>query len=391
MAETVSGINPTILSWARRQSGLSVAEVARKLKRDPAIVEAWERGDSAPTYVQLERLAYGVYHRPVALFFFPAPPDESPPESSFRTLPASEAADLEPDTRYKIREARALQLSLYELNDGTNPAERRIFEDIVIDPEDSAPEVATRVRVYLGLEEVEGRSYWRSASEWFEECRRSVEDVGVFVFKNSFKQGEISGLCLYDPVFPIIYVNNSTTATRQVFTIFHELAHVLLHLNGITKLDDDYIDALPGDERRIEVFCNAFAAEVLIPHEDFQVRVGELRPDEEGELITSLADKYKVSREVVLRRFLDLGRVSGQSYEALVQKWNYEYEEGRSQGSGGNYYNTQAAYLGDRYMGLAFNRYYQGAISEQRLAEMFGVKARNLPGLEQQYLRRVSR
>lgn len=356
------------------------------------MVEAWERGDSAPTYVQLERLAYSVFHRPVALFFFPEPPDEAPPESSFRTLPAPEAAELEPDTRYKIREARAYQLSLYELNNGTNPAERRVFEDIVVDPEDSAPEVATRVRIYLGIEDVEGRSYWRSASEWFEECRRSIEDVGVFVFKNSFKQREVSGLCLYDPEFPIIYVNNSTAANRQVFTLFHELAHVLLRLNGITKLDDDYIDDLPGDERRIEVFCNAFAAEVLIPHQDFLLRVGELRPDDEGELVAFLADQYKVSREVVLRRFLNLGRVSSERYEALVQKWNHEYEQGHSQGSGGgNYYNTKASYLGDRYMGLAFNRYYQGAISEQRLAEVLGVKARNLPDLEQQYLRRVAR
>lgn len=389
--ETVSGINPTILAWARRQAGLSVVEVAQRLKKDSELVEAWERGDSAPTYVQLEYLAYKVFRRPVALFFFPAPPDEPPPESSFRTLPTPEAADLEPDTRYKIREARAFQLSLYELNGDINPAERRVFEDIVVNLEDSAPEVATRVRFYLGLE-VEGRSLWRQTSEWFEECRRLVEGAGVFVFKNSFKQREVSGLCLYDPVFPVIYVNNSTAATRQVFTLFHELAHVLLHLNGITKLDSEHTDALPGDERRIEVFCNEFAAEILVPHEDFLIRVGELRPDKEGETVTFLAHEYKVSREVVLRRFLDLGRVSSEEYAELVQKWNQEYEESRSQSSGGgNYYNTRASYLGDRYMGLAFGRYYQGAISEQRLAEMLGVKARNLPGVEQQYLRRASR
>ncbi len=303
--ETVSGINPIVLAWARRQAGLSVVEVAERLKKDPAVIESWERGDSAPTYVQLETLAYKVFRRPVALFFFPEPPDEPALERSFRTLPTPEANDLSADTRYKIREARAFQLSRYELNGDTNPAEHKIFEDIKVTAQDSAPRVAAEVRSYLGIE-VETRSAWPSVAEWFRECRRSVEDAGVYVFKNTFKQREFSGFCLYDPVFPIIYINNHTAATRQLFTLFHELAHILLRTSGVTKLHDEYISSLAYEEKRIEVFCNRFAADVLVPEEDFQVRVGKLPPDDE--LVNDLARVYKASRETILRRFLDLGR-----------------------------------------------------------------------------------
>jgi Zn-dependent peptidase ImmA (M78 family) len=386
MAQTVSGINPEILAWARRRAGLSVAEVADRLKKNPAVIEGWERGESAPTYVQLETLAYKVFRRPVALFFFPEPPDEPSPERFFRTLPRPEADDLSADTRYKVREAHAFQLSLYELNGDTNPAERKIFDDITVSSRDSAPEVAATVRQYLGVE-VETRSQWSSPSEWFRECRRLVEDAGIYVFKNSFKQKEVSGFCLYDPVFPIIYINNSTAAARQIFTLFHELAHILLHTSGVTKLHDEYIGTLAREERRIEVFCNQFAAELLVPEEDFQVRVGELPPD--VELINELARVYKVSRETILRRFLDLGRVSSEVYEEMTGQWNQEYES-RSKGSGGDYYATRASYLGDKYLELAFSRYYQGAISEQRLSELLGVKARNIPTLEQRYLGRAS-
>lgn len=387
MVETVSGINPVVLAWARRRAGLSVAEVAERMKRDPAIVESWERGDTAPTYVQLETLAYKVFKRPVALFFFPEPPEEPVLESSFRTLPSSEASDLSADTRFKIREARAFQLSLYELNGDTNPAERKIFEDIKVSAQDSAPRVASEVSGYLGLD-VETRSLWPSVPEWLKECRRQVEDAGVYVFKNTFKQREFSGFCLYDRVFPIIYINNSTAASRQLFTLFHELAHILLRTSGVTKLHDEYISSLADEERRIEVFCNRFAAEVLVPEEDFRIRIGELTPDDE--LVSDLARIYKASRETVLRRFLDLGRVSSKAYEERTEQWNEEYEKSRSEGSGGNYYATATSYLGEKFLGLAFGRYYQGAISEQRLAEMLGVKARNIPNLEQQYLRRVS-
>ena len=386
MAKTVSGINPQILEWARHQAGLSVDEVANRLKKAPEVIEAWERGDSAPTYVQLENLAYKVFRRPVALFFFPEPPDEPTLERSFRTLPTPEANDLSADTRYKIREARVFQLSLYELNGDTNPAERKIFDDITVTPEDSASQVAARVRIYLGVE-VETRFPWSSAAEWFKECRRLLEDVGIYVFKNTFKQREFSGFCLYDPVFPIIYVNNSTAATRQIFTLFHELAHILLRTSGVTKLHDEYINSLADEEKRIEVFCNQFAAEVLVPEEDFRIRVGQMPLD--TEFISDLADVYKVSRETILRRFLDRGRIPSSVYEELTRKWNKEYEA-RPKGSGGNPHATRASYLGDKYMGLAFGRYYQGAISEQRLAEMLGVKARYLPDLEHHYLRRSS-
>lgn len=386
MVEAVSGINPIILAWARRQAGLSVAEVADRLGKDPAVVESWEKGDSSPTYVQLETLAYRVFRRPVALFFFPEPPDEPAPERSFRTLPTTEANDLSADTRYKIREALALQLSLYELNGGVNPSERKIFEDIIVASEDSASQVAARARSYLGVE-VEARSPWPSAAEWFKECRRLVEDAGVYVFKNTFKQKEFSGFCLYDPVFPIIYINNSTAPARQVFTLFHELAHILLRTSGVTKLHDEYIGSLADEEKRIEVFCNRFAAEVLVPKEDFRIRVGQMPPD--TEFVSDLSRLYKVSRETILRRFLDRGGIPSSVYEELTGQWNKEYEN-RPKGSGGNPHATKASYLGDKYMGLVFGRYYQGALSEQRLAEMLGVKARYISDIEQHYLRRAS-
>lgn len=386
MVETASGINPEVLAWARRQAGLSVAEVADRMKKDPAVIESWENGGSSPTYVQLETLAYKVFRQSLAVFFFPEPPDEPSLDSSFRTLPSAEVDDLSSDTRYRIREARAFQLALYELSGGRNRAERRIFDDIAVDAGDSAADVAAEVRAYLGVE-IEVGSQFPSTAEWFKECRRLIEDAGVFVFKNSFEQKEVSGFCLYDAEFPVVCINNSTAAARQIFTLFHELAHILLRLNGITKLDDGYVEALDADDKRIEVFCNLFAAEVLVPEDDFLSRVGERRPDEE--LVGELARVYKASRETVLRRFLDIGRVSRETYEEMAGKWSREYE-GRAGGSGGNYYATRASYLGDKYMGLAFGRYYQGEISEQRLAEILGTKARNIPSLEQHYLRRAS-
>ena len=74
MPKTVSGINEKILVWARQRSGMSVAQVAKATGRDVSVIDSWESGEFAPTYPQLEELAYRVYKRPIALFFSLPPP-----------------------------------------------------------------------------------------------------------------------------------------------------------------------------------------------------------------------------------------------------------------------------------------------------------------------------
>ena len=56
--------------------------------------------------------------------------------------------------------------------------------------------------------------------------------------------------------------------------------------------------------------------------------------------------------------------------------------EFRVAGKGGDYYRTQGAYLGERYLGTVFSRYYQNRISLEQLADYLGVKVKNIPGME---------
>ena len=75
MAKHINGINPDILKWARERSGYTTEAIATFLKKDVSIVNDWESGERALTYVQLEKLA-DKYKRPIAIFFFPEPPEE---------------------------------------------------------------------------------------------------------------------------------------------------------------------------------------------------------------------------------------------------------------------------------------------------------------------------
>jgi Zn-dependent peptidase ImmA (M78 family) len=380
----ISPINPQILYWARTTAGLSVDDVVQKLKRKKitsATILAWESGQESPDYIQLERLAYEVYKRPLAIFFFPQPPAEETPKQAFRTLPDSEIQRLSPRLRYLLRRAQAMQVNLYELYEGVNPAQRQIVRDLPFSLDASVDELAAAVRRFMGIELTE-QLQWKSSDEAFKAWRAALENCGTFVFKDAFKEDGISGFCLHDSQFPVIYVNNSTAVTRQIFTLFHELAHLLSGTGGIDSFNDQrYIKELRGRSRQIEILCNRFAAAFLVPQADFDQHI-DGKPINES-TISSLANRYCVSREVILRRLLQKQLVTRIFYEQMVQKWDDDYLENKSKGSGGNYYLTQGAYLGEGYLETAFSQLYQNKISVEQLADYLGVKVSNISGMEE--------
>lgn len=233
------------------------------------------------------------------------------------------------------------------------------------------------VREYLNVS-VEQQRAWRDDETALKEWRAALQRVGVFVFKDAFRARELSGFCLYDDEFPIIYVNNSSTKTRQIFTYFHELAHLIFHTSGIDKVRDGYIDRLAGDSRQIEILCNSFAAQFLLPEDAF---AGALAGRPASEVTAeSVAALFHVSREVVFRRFLDQGRITEPQYLEAAERWNQQQQAGG--GDGGNHYWTKLAYLGRDYVALALGQFHQNRINENQLADYLDTKPKNVGTLE---------
>jgi len=385
--EPVAGVHPEIFRWARQTIGLSVDDVARILKRSSDEIESWELGNKAPSYAQLEKLAYQVYKRPLAIFFLPAPPDEITPKREFRTLPESDLQTLLPDTYLQIRRAHAYQIALNELFNGRNPVDQPIWQMLALTLSEPIALQANTIRSLLGVD-IESQLTWFSDEVSLKNWRKKIEEAGVFVFKNSFKQKEISGFCLRDYNLPIIYLNNTTTKTRQIFSLLHELAHLLMDMNGLSKFDTDYIDRLPNQEKEIERFCNAIAAEVLIPSIDFLEQTNHLPFDVDNisdENFSNLANRYGVSREAILRRFLDQGRVNKVIYEQKAKFWGSQKKSGGS----GNWYASQNVYLSNRFASEVIGRYYRQQLTIDQAADFLGVKVKNFEGLEQRILQGV--
>ena len=299
-------INRQIVVWARKRAGFNEQEAAKKFPK----ITAWEAGTSLPSYPQLEQMAEA-FRIPIAVFFFPQPPDVPPIQETFRTLPETEFEQLPRRIQQLLRKAKAFQLGLYELCQGRNPADRLITREVEFTARMSVDTMAARVRSYLGVS-LDQQSAWRNAEDALKQWRDALYRVGVFVFKDAFREESFSGFSLYDDVFPIIYVNNSQAETRQIFTLFHELAHLLFHTSGIDLLDDQYVAHLPERPQHIEVLCNRFAAQFLVPEKAFQEAfAGQPATERSAEI---LALRFHVSREFIFRKFLDSGLITQDDY-----------------------------------------------------------------------------
>ena len=349
MAVNQIPITPSMVTWARKRAGYSIEAAATQFKK----IAAWEAEDENvfPTYPQLEEMAKK-FKVPVAAFFFPEPPDLPPISETFRTLPDAQFEEIEPRVRLLLRKAKALQISLAELNGGRNPAERLITRDLQFASDVAVDEMATVVRDYLGVS-IAQQCEWADPDTAVENWRGTLSDAGVFVFKDQFRADRYSGFCLYDDEFPIIYVNNTTAKQRQIFTLFHELAHLLFHTSGIDTNADDYLPFLAGEARRIEIICNRFAGHFLVPNDAFQEAVAGKNISEAT--ARELAAHFNVSWLVIYRKFHDRDWISNQEYTQALGRQGDEWEGV----TGGNYYNNQLAYLGRKYIGMALREYYQ--------------------------------
>ena len=118
-----------------------------------------------------------------------------------------------------------------------------------------------------------------------------------------------------------------------------------------------------------------------MPFDDFaNATTGQTAAGITDEYLASLARRYWVSREVILRKFLDRGWLNRQRYRETVEHWRAGQEP--SSGSGGNYYNTHGVYLGRKYLRAAFLAFDEGRIDESQLSACLGVKGSSLAGLE---------
>lgn len=360
-------VAPEVLRWATRRAGWDESTAFKKVDK----LKYWVTGERRPTFNQLQEFAQAT-HTPLGMLFLPEPPVEPLPIPDMRTMRDvgihTPSADLL-DTIY-LCQRRQDWYRDYALDAGAEPLDLVESESLSTDP----AVAGARLRALLGLEQ-------RRASSW-QEARRDlvdrIEGLGVLVMVSGIVGGdtyrkldpqEFRGFTLADDVAPLIFVNGADTQAAQVFTLVHELAHVTL---GHSALSDTALGE--REAKREERWCNAVAAEVLVPLEAFKARCQDSL-DEDA--LERLAREFKVSTLVVLARAREAGFITweefGPRYEAELKRvQGLARQEGGSHG--GDYYKVQPLRIGREFARAVISSVMEGTTTYRDAYRLLGAK-----------------
>ena len=124
--------------------------------------------------------------------------------------------------------------------------------------------------------------------------------------------------------------------------------------------------------RREEVWCNAVAAELLVPLDTLRLAI--LPNEMPDQTIARLTRQFKVSTLVVLRRLLDAGIFTRAAFDLA---WTYEQERLRGLdkkgSSGGDFYATTLVRVGRRFARALVESTLEGQTLYRDAFRMLGV------------------
>lgn len=336
-------VNPAILRWARQRARISANELAKAFPH----LAGWESGDRRPTLKQLEKYAKRT-HAPIGYFFLPEPPDEPLPIPDFRTHGSDGVAQPSADLLDTIYLCQQRQDWFREHAQMTGADPLAFVGSIVAESDVVA--AAAQIRTSLNMS-IEARRHFRTWEEALTQMVRSAEDLGVMVMRSgvvanntrrSLDRDEFRGFALSDRLAPLVFVNAADSKSGQMFTLAHELVHVFADSTGVS-------DASPrrAAPRGIERWCNAVAAELLVPLAEFEAAY-----DQDSDLwdeVRRLARRFKVSTLVVLRRMHDAGGLSRADFWAHYAAELERLKSIAPKGSGGDFHATEAVRVSRRF------------------------------------------
>lgn len=364
MAITRIHINADILIWAIERVGNNVDEF---LLRNPK-VEEWINGTKLPTLKSLENFAKKLYV-PLGYLFLQEPPLEECPIPFFRSTTNRQNNINIYDTVLAMQD-RQEWLSNYLRQDGM---EKLDFVGIMTADMQRIEDACNKIRDILNIP-INWAADYRTIDDAIKYLTVHLEDKGVIVcfngvvgFNNqrSIPVKECRGFALIDEYCPFIFVNNKDAKQAQVFTIFHELVHILIGYSAGFGDDDTHCH-----QTELECFCDTVAANCLVPKSLLLEEWSQV-----GENYDILTKKFKVSRYVIARRAKEIGLITEQRYYYLYNKWNHETPNLSKPSSGGSFIP-----MAIKKTSRTFLAHVSNAISSNRMLYMDAYRLTGLKG-----------
>tara|TARA_R110002051_G_scaffold143507_10_gene216565 strand:- start:1017 stop:2168 length:1152 start_codon:yes stop_codon:yes gene_type:complete len=366
-------VNNKVLIWARESIAQTKNYVVEKTGINLRRLNQIESGEKHPDLDELKTLAK-TYKRTLAVLLLHEPPKEKPLPKDRRTLDSKELGHFHEKTILAVRKARAFTQSLIELKTDAGISINKFKYSANLETDIS--EISQKIRLDLNLNEVRELE---NINDILDAYIEKVESLGIAVFQMSLTQDNLRGFSIVDEEIPIIGIKRGgEKATSKIFTLFHEFGHILLNTGGLCDLSIKTTSD-------VEKWCNAFAAEILIPTSDLlsnhlvqKYRFEENKIWAKKDLI-ELSSYFHVGPLAILRSLLTNKLTTSKYYNDRHQVWN-KPTFGRSKNpEGRNIAKETIKEKGRNYISLAFSAYDKKRIDIKDLSDFLGIKLSYIP------------
>ncbi|EKR55182.1 helix-turn-helix domain-containing protein [Leptospira interrogans] len=370
-------ITPEVLKWARTSAKYSIEEVAQIQGFTKEKLIRWESGESRPTVKQLEKLAKQ-YNRPISVFYLPKPPYDFTPLRDFRK---GENYKNSQALLYIIREITEKQKWMSSFLQSIGHNSLPFVGKFNINSE--YKEVANYIKEYFGFQDFN----WKNN---LQEVMFALESKGLFISRSSnfhskmiLNVEEVRGLAIVDKYAPFIFINSRDAPVAQLFTLFHEVAHISIDSEGISNIDSiDYQSDLENKYDKAEILCNRIASEILIPEEEVKNQI-KLISKVDNNFIDQYSNSKGISRLAVATKLMNLKYISKETYNSLIKKYRIEYENSLKKTNSEdkkrkpNWYYLQRSRNSINFSKIVMSGFYVGNISGVEASSLLGVKVSN--------------
>ncbi len=349
MATTIlDNISTDMLRWAIRRAGFSEEKAVEAFPR----LGDWLYDDKHPTLSQLQKFAARFYV-PFGYLFLQQAPREDIPFPMFRgEAGLTDHFDLNVYDTVMTVQSRQDWLEDYLRDNGFDKCSivNRVRRNTPVG------ETVSILRQALHLDA--GWTFSLSKPDAAVNLlTQQMEQAGIFIAYNGvvgnnnhrrLSVAECRGFALVNEIAPYIFVNSADSKSAQMFTLIHEVAHLMLGISA------GHAGEPAACHDQTENYCDSVAAEFLVP-------VTALREIWTGD-IRRASQKFKVSEIVIARRAHDCRLLSDDDYRAFWLEYSSRPISAKKKEGGGDFYLTSV-----KRVGRLFAIHVRNAVSNRQL------------------------
>lgn len=365
-----SRVNADVLKWATEFSRLPLDVLCSKLGISEKEYDRWIKGHSYPTYSQVESFA-DIIKKPIAVFFLESPPSIPLPMDR-RAFPLYQ-------TEYSY-EAMQIFYKAKHMQDNA----RELLEELNIDSNitlpiyslsDSAVKVAKKYRSEFGITESK-QTKWHNGYDAYKYMKEKIEEKNIFIFSLPLPLEDARAFIYLNEEPASIVVSTKDIIVARIFSLIHEFAHALLRDESVSTPSSDIFYRYDDP---IEIWCNEFASELLMPQslllELYDTYFLDKSYSEYYTILKRLSYRYCVSKSMLLYRLFLARLIPSENYHEIKEQIEEDQFEPPP---GGDYYKKIISNYGTKYIQLVRDNYGAGNINEFQAAEYMSINIYNV-------------